>query len=97
MLDSVFDRLRFKGRTERVFQLFSSRMGNGGFPCDRWFVVSCSAGADPLIDLGELELPQAADPVSRQPLVLDPTVDRVLGDAQMLGYSGDGDPCFGGH
>ena len=76
MLDSVFDRLRFKGRTERVFQLFSSRMGNGGFPCDRSFVVGGSAGADPLIDLGELELPQAADPVSRQPLVLDPTVDR---------------------
>jgi len=49
-------------------------------------VVSAPAGADPFIDLLELELPKPADPVSWQFFVFNPAVDSVTRDAQMRRY-----------
>jgi len=49
---------------------------------------------DPLVDLRKLELPEPAHPVSGQALGLDPSVDRVLGHAQMAGDFVNGNPGF---
>jgi hypothetical protein len=46
-----------------------------------------SAGPNPVIDFGQLELPQAFYPVGGQPLGLDPAVDRVSRDADMISHT----------
>jgi hypothetical protein len=40
---------------------------------------------DPGIDFRELELPKPADPVRRKCPVVDPPINGVAGDAEMLG------------
>lgn len=49
------------------------------------FVFVGIASAHPLVDLGELELPEATDLVGRQPAVLDPSVDGVLRNPEVRG------------
>ncbi len=44
-----------------------------------------STVAHPFVDLGQLELPEAADFVGRQALSIDPSIDGVLRHAEMLG------------
>jgi hypothetical protein len=44
-----------------------------------------AASAHPLIHLGQLERPQSFHAMRGQPFVLLPTVNGVLGHAQMLG------------
>ena len=48
-------------------------------------IVARLAGFRPLIDLGNLELPELPDLVRRHSL-LDPVVYGVLADTQMTGY-----------
>jgi hypothetical protein len=50
---------------------------------------------DPRVDLGQLTLPETANLMGGQILVLDPAVDRVLGDPEVFGDFVDGDPGFG--
>jgi hypothetical protein len=60
-------------------------------------VAARVTSSDPIIYLGELELPQAADFVGGQPLMLDPPVDRILGDPKVFRNIFDGNPGFDGH
>ena len=50
---------------------------------------------DPRVDLGQLTLPETANLMGGQALVLDPAVDRVLRDPEVFGDFVDGDPGFG--
>jgi len=53
-----------------------------------------SAGANPNIDFGELKLPQSAYAVGGQVSVIDPAINRVAGDAEVLGHLFDGVPAL---
>lgn len=53
-------------------------------PPYRFYGVS-AARPNPLVHLGQLEFPQAADPVRRQPPRVYPTVYRILGYSEVLG------------
>lgn len=50
--------------------------------------------AYPLIDFGDLEFPEPADPMCRQAAALDPSINRVLRDAEMSGDIVDRRPRF---
>jgi len=56
-----------------------------------------TAGTYPVIDFGELELPEATDLVRGQPFVVDPAIDRVLRDTEVVRNGFNGDPGFGRH
>jgi hypothetical protein len=45
----------------------------------------CFAAFDPVIDIISLEFPQLADTVGGKAFSIDPPIDGVLGDAQVLG------------
>ena len=55
-----------------------------------------SVATYPVIDLGELELPELPDAMGWQPLRIDPAVYGVLGDADVRGDFIDGHPRLGG-
>ena len=38
---------------------------------------------DPRVDFGQLTLPETTNLMGRQPLVLDPTIDRLFGDPEV--------------
>jgi hypothetical protein len=57
----------------------------------------CPASQDPLVNLGQLELPEPTDPVSRKALVVDSPVHGVAGDAEMSRNFVYGVPAFVGH
>ena len=50
-----------------------------------------------IINLGHVKLPQSPDAVCRQPLPVDPAIDRITLDAQMLGNLIHGKPWLGDH
>src|SRR5216683_6563662 len=63
--------------------------GRGGI------MVRGTTCTDPRVDLGQLTLPETANLMGGQALVLDPAVDRVLSDPEVFGDIVDGDPGFG--
>jgi len=50
------------------------------------------AALHPIIDLFRLELPELSDAMGRQPTAVDPTVNRILGNAEILCYFLSGKP-----
>jgi hypothetical protein len=58
-------------------------------------VIASATSADPLVDLRELELPEATDLVSRQATSLDPPVHGIARDPEVCGNVLDRDPRFG--
>lgn len=50
---------------------------------------------DPRVDLGQFTFPEATDLMSGQAFVLNPAVDRVLGDPEVFGHLVHRDPGFG--
>jgi hypothetical protein len=56
------------------------------------FGCSRCALANPLVDLGELELPELAYLSGRQTLPIDPSIDGVLRDPEVLREVVDGNP-----
>ena len=95
MCDAVFDRLPFERSAQHRVEPIADLLQGRWLRRDRR--ARCTAGAHPLIDLRKLELPQTSDPVCRQALVLDPAVDGVFRDAEVLGHRVDGHPGFGRH
>ncbi len=55
------------------------------------------APANPFVHFGQLELPEPADSVSWECPALNPSVDGVLGHAEMLRDLVDRYPRFRGH
>jgi hypothetical protein len=66
-----------------------------GVGCGSW-ISRRSTLTHPRIDLGNLEFPEAAHAMSWQILLLDPTVDGVLGHAEVVRNFINGGPVFGG-
>src|ERR1700674_2763546 len=58
-------------------------------------MVRGATGAHPRIDFGQFTLPEPTDLMGRQPLMLDPTIDRVFGNPEVRRNLVDGDPRFG--
>ena len=57
-------------------------------------MVRIATRPDPRVDLGQFTFPEATDLMSGQAFVLNPAVDRVLGDPEVFGDLADGDPGF---
>jgi len=58
------------------------------------FTFICTTGTYPSIDFGQFELPEFADFVSRQSFAINPPIDGVSGDAQVLANFLDGVPSL---
>lgn len=61
-------------------------------PSALFFAFVGSTSAHPLVDFGNLELPQAPNAMSRQALAINPPIDRIARDSQVLGDLFDGYP-----
>ena len=57
-------------------------------------VVRVATRTNPRVDLGQLTFPETTELMGGQVFVLNPAVDRVLGDTEVFGDLVDGDPGF---
>ena len=68
---------------------------SAGLPRRGGIIVRATPCPDPRVDLGQLTLPETTNLTGGQVFVLDPAIDRVLGNAEMFGHLVDRDPGFG--
>jgi hypothetical protein len=68
---------------------------SAGLPFWGGIIVHSTTCSDPHVDLRQLTLPETTKLMGGQIFVLDPTVDRLLGNAEVFSYLVDRDPGFG--
>jgi hypothetical protein len=70
-------------------------VSSAGLPRRGGIIVCGATCPDPRVDLRQLTLPETTKLMGGQIFVLDPTVDRVLGNPEVFGHLVDRDPGFG--
>jgi hypothetical protein len=66
-----------------------------GLPRRGGVIVRGATCPNPHVNLRQLTLPETTKLMGGQSFVLDPTVDRVLGNPEVFGHLVDRDPGFG--